>query len=101
MAEKSEPVVGTRTGGLKQAVKDFLFGALMLSLYQSVVSFKQKYDDIFFSLIMGEFLGIPVLGNYFTIRLIPYFLPQLEEAKKRLLRDVDILELLHEGPAVH
>lgn len=101
MAEKSEPVVGSRTAGLKQAVKDFFFGALILSLYQSVVSFKRKYDDIFFSLVMGEFLGLPILGNYFTLRLVPYFLPQLEDAKKRLLRDVDILELLHEGPSVH
>ncbi|MCS6784429.1 MAG: hypothetical protein N3H84_03615 [Candidatus Caldarchaeum sp.] len=101
MAEKTRPVVGSKIAEIKQALKDFFFGALLLSLYQNVVRFKRKYDDIFFSLVMGEFLGIPLLGNYFTIRLIPYFLPELEAAKKRLLRDVDILELLKEGPSVH
>jgi len=93
--------IGSGTGGLWQALRDFFFGAFLLNLYQHILHTKKKYDDIFFSLIMGEFLGIPLLGNYFTLRLIPYMLPELERVKTRLLRDVDLLELLSEGPAVH
>lgn len=101
MVEKAEPVIGSRAGGFKQALKDFFFGALILNLYQNVMRLKRKYDDIFFSLVMGEFLGIPLLGNYFTLRLIPYFISELEAARQRLLRDLDVLELLREGPSVH
>ncbi|MDW8360105.1 MAG: hypothetical protein RMK31_05925, partial [Candidatus Caldarchaeum sp.] len=90
MAEASEVRIGSVKGGWKQALKDFFFGALILGLYQNVASVKKKYDDIFFSLIMGEFLGIPLLGNYFTLRIVPYLLPDLERARLRLLRDVDI-----------
>ncbi len=93
--------IGSKVTGVKQALRDFFFGALILGLYQNVVRLKMKYDDIFFSLIMGEFLGIPLLGNYFTLRILPYLLPELERARIRLLRDVDVLELLREGPAVH
>ncbi|MEM2096006.1 MAG: hypothetical protein QXV86_01155 [Candidatus Caldarchaeum sp.] len=101
MAETGELRIGSKKGGWKQALRDFFFGALILGLYHNVASVKRKYDDIFFSLIMGEFLGIPLLGNYFTLRLVPYLLPELEGARRRLLRDVDLLELMKEGPAVH
>ncbi|MEM0482858.1 MAG: hypothetical protein QXM16_08270 [Nitrososphaerota archaeon] len=93
--------LGSMGGGIRQALRDFFFGALLLGLYQNVVRFKKKYDDIFFTLIMGEFLGIPLLGNYFTLRIVPYLMPEIERVRKRLLSDVDLLELLHEGPAVH
>jgi len=101
VAESEKYRLGSRTAGLKQALRDFFFGALILGLYQNVLRLKLKYDDIFFSLIMGEFLGLPLLGNYFTLRIIPYLMPDLERARMRLLRDVDLLELLREGPAVH
>jgi len=93
--------IGSRGGGFRQALRDFFFGAFILGLYQNVLNVKKKYEDILFSLMMGEFLGVPFLGNYFTLRLIPYLLPELERAKFRLLRDVDLLELLKEGPAAH
>lgn len=101
LAKEAAPVIGSRISGLKQAIRDFFFGALILNLYQNVLRFKRKYDDIFFSLVMGEFLGIPLLGNYFTLRIIPYLIPDLEVARKRLLVDLDVLELLREGPSVH
>ncbi|MDJ0272098.1 MAG: hypothetical protein QXN23_03175 [Candidatus Caldarchaeum sp.] len=101
MAHEKQHYIGSRGGGVKAALKDFFFGALLLGLYGEVVRLKQKYNDIFFSLVMGEFLGIPLLCNYFTLRLLPYLVPEIESARKRLLQDVDVLVLLREGPAVH
>lgn len=93
--------IGSRGGGIKQALKDILFGAFVFGLYQQVLHAKAKYADIFRALILGEFLGIPLLSNYFTLRLLPYVYRDLSGFKERVLRDIDLLELLHEGPAVH
>ncbi len=93
--------VGSRGAGLKQALKDIFFGAFVFALYQQVLRMKAKYADIFRALILGEFLGIPLLSNYFTLKLFPYVYGDLASVRERLLRDIDVLELLHEGPAVH
>ena len=87
--------------GIRQALKDFLFGALVYGMYRQVVVSKAKYNDVLMTLIMGEFIGIPLLGNYFTLRLLPYIYGDLESARRRVLRDVDFLELMSEGPSAH
>lgn len=86
---------------MKQAIKDFLFGAFIFGMLQHIYHVRAKYDDIFHALLVGEFLGIPLLGNYYTLRLLPHIYGELRSARLRLLREVDLLELLHEGPSVH
>ncbi|MEM1610588.1 MAG: hypothetical protein QXQ57_02945 [Sulfolobales archaeon] len=46
--------------------------------------------------MLGEFLGIPFISNYYTLRLLPYLVGELEGFKKRSLRDKDILEVISE-----
>lgn len=87
--------------GIKQALKDFLFGVLVYGMYHQVIVTKAKYNDVLLSLIMGEFLGLPLLGNYFTLKLLPYIYGDLESARRRVLRDVDFLEMMSEGPSAH
>jgi hypothetical protein len=40
-------------------------------------------------------------GNYYTLRLLPYVAMELDKYRKRLLRETDLFELLHERPGVH
>ncbi|MEN3048511.1 MAG: hypothetical protein ABDH63_07020 [Candidatus Caldarchaeales archaeon] len=86
---------------LKRIAKELFFGAFIFALYQQVIHTKVKYEDTFYALLFAEFLGFPMTSNYYTIRLLPYVAMELERYRKKLLRDVDLLELLHEGPGVH
>ncbi len=86
---------------VSRAIREMLFGFFVYSLYQSVIHTKVKYDDTFYALLMAEFLGFPMTTNYYTLRLLPYVVGELERTRKKLLREVDLLELLHEGPGVH
>ncbi|MDW8042043.1 MAG: hypothetical protein RMJ75_04465 [Nitrososphaerota archaeon] len=86
---------------LKRAVWEVFFGAFLFALYQQVIHTKVKYEDTFYALLFAEFLGFPMTSNYYTIRLLPYVAMELERYRKKLLREVDLLELLHEGPGAH
>jgi len=86
---------------VSRAIREILFGFFLYALYQEVLHTKVKYDDMFYALLMAEFLGFPMTTNYYTIRLLPYVVGELENMRKKLLREVDLLELLHEGPGVH
>jgi hypothetical protein len=87
--------------GIRRALKEFLFGMFMYELYQETLHLKAKYRDVFLTLLLGEFLGLPFMGNYYTLRLVPYVVEDIMNVKRRLLREHDIPELLHEGPAAH
>ena len=86
---------------VSKAIREILFGFFLYALYQEVLHTKVKYDDMFYALLMADFLGFPMTTNYYTIRLLPYVVGELENMRKKLLREVDLLELLHEGPSVH
>lgn len=86
---------------LSRALREIFFGFFLYSLYQQVLHTKVKYEDTFYALLMAEFLGFPMTTNYYTLRLLPYVVDELERTRKKLLREVDLLELLHEGPGVH
>ena len=86
---------------MSKAIREILFGFFLYALYQEVLHTKVKYDDMFYALLMAEFLGFPMTTNYYTIKLLPYVVGELENMRKKLLREVDLLELLHEGPGVH
>lgn len=93
--------IGTRGGRLTDKLRDLFFGAFYYGLHQQIMHTISKYRDIVHVLILGEFLGLPVLGNYYTLRLLPYLVQDMVQLKARLARDVDVLELMHEGAAVH
>ncbi len=86
---------------LKRAFRDLFFGMFYYGLYQQVLHVKVKYENMFYALLITEFLGFPMTGNYYTLRLLPYVAMELDKYRKRLLRETDLFELLHEGPGVH
>ncbi|SRR5579875_115412 len=80
----------------KQAIKDFIFGLSTFELYKETIKISKAYENLMYFLIVGEFLGIPFLANYYTLRLLPYFIGGLDLFKKNMVRERDIFEELAE-----
>ncbi|MFQ6002079.1 MAG: hypothetical protein ACE5LG_10520, partial [Anaerolineae bacterium] len=67
---------------LWQKIKEVLFGLFVYDLYRSAIQAKAEYEDALNVLLMGQFLGIPLMNSVFTLRLFPYLLPQLGDWKR-------------------
>lgn len=93
--------LGGRGKGWKAALKDLLFGMFYYPLHQQIIQASVKYRDVIHVLLLGEFIGVPVLGSYYSLRVLPLLVGDLPNISKRVLKDWDVLELLHEGEAVH
>ena len=83
---------------LWQKIKELFFGLFFHDLYRSVTQTKAEYDDAFNVLLMGQFLGIPLMNSVFTLRLFPHLLPQLGDWKRRKLKEADITDFIPSGP---
>lgn len=47
-------------------------------------------------LVFGDFLGLPLLSTYYSLRLLPHAYPSLSEIKKEAVKEHDVFDLLGE-----
>jgi hypothetical protein len=42
--------------------------------------------------VFGDLVGVPLLPPYYSVRLLPYIVPSLNNWKRRILRERDLTE---------
>jgi len=83
----------------RDIIMDFIFGMSTFDLYRETLHIARSYKDSLYLLLLGEFLGIPFISNYYTLRLLPYLVGEIEDFKRRSLREKDLLEVMSEFDA--
>ncbi|NYR14585.1 hypothetical protein [Pyrobaculum arsenaticum] len=80
----------------KEKVRDFLYGLFYLDLYRETAKLFLQYQTLINLLIFGDFVGVPMLTSYYSLRLLPYTLPQLGVLRREAAREHDVFEELAE-----
>ncbi len=75
-----------------QAVRDFLYGMMGMDFADHALEMRSSLESLFMLGTVGDMLGIPILPPYYSLRLLPYVLPQIETWKRRVLRERDFTE---------
>jgi hypothetical protein len=68
--------------------------------YDAVVMFRKQRGDLehlFVLIVFGDIVGVPVIPPYYTLRLLPYILPAVNNWKRRMLREKDLTDLAGGG----
>ncbi len=84
---KSHPTLPERKGGAWQAVRDFLYGMMGMDIANHALEMRSSLESLFMLGTVGDMLGIPVLPPYYSLRLLPYIVPQIATWKRRVLRE--------------
>lgn len=77
-----------------KAVKDFVWGLAFLEMYRETLKEKRKYEDVLNIVLLGEFLGLPLMNSTITLKLLPHLFPQLRYWRQRQLTEQDITDHL-------
>src|SRR5512143_1715730 len=77
---------GTAGGGWLQAVRDFLFGMFGMEFASHAMEMRSSLEHLFMLGTVGEMIGVPIMPPYYSLRLLPYVVPQIETWKRRVLR---------------
>jgi len=88
----------SRIGRVWKVVKEVLWGLFMYDLYTETMKNRMRYSDAVNLLVFSEQLGIPLMNSYVSMRLLPYFVGELEGWKRREMREREALE---EAPDLH
>lgn len=80
------------------AAKEFLWGLFVFDMYKDTLRYRNRYRDAVNLLVFSEQLGLPLMNAYVSMRLLPYFVGDLEGWKRREMAEKEILE---RAPEIH
>lgn len=76
-----------------KTVGEMIYGATIYEMVRDLNKQRSYIEHLFILIVFGEFLGIPVLPPYYTLRLLPYVVPNITGWKRTMLRERDLTEL--------
>jgi hypothetical protein len=75
-----------------EAFRQVLYGAGAHEIVLYTVRLRADMENLFVLITLGDLIGLPILPPYYSLRLLPYLVPQIASWKRRVLRERDILD---------
>ncbi len=105
MIDETDPSGGTGFGArlirrLRAAgewVQGFVFGMTYFEMLHSLRRERADREHLFVLISFGDLIGVPILPPYYSMRLLPFVVPLLQNWKRRLLREKDLTDLASGG----
>lgn len=79
---------------VKGAVADFIYGMASHEMTRYALKTRGSMEHLFILITMGDLLGVPILPPYYSLRLLPYVVPQIATWKRRMLREKDLIDAM-------
>ena len=74
------------------AFRQVLYGASAHEIVLYTLRLRSNMENLFILITLGDLIGLPILPPYYSLRLLPYLVPQIASWKRRVLRERDILD---------
>ena len=78
---------GRRRTSLLEALREFTYGMMGYEFAQHAREMRSSLETLFMVVTVGDMIGVPVLPPYYSLRLLPHVVPDVETWKRRVLRE--------------
>lgn len=80
--------------GILQNFKEIMYGMASHDMSRAALRTRASMEHLFILITMGDMIGIPILPPYYSLRILPYVVPQISTWKRRLLREKDVSDAM-------
>lgn len=80
--------------GVLDTVKEVMYGMASHDMTRYAIRTRASMEHLFILITMGDLLGVPILPPYYSLRLLPYVVPQISTWKRRMLREKDLTDAM-------
>ena len=80
--------------GFLNAIKEVVYGMAAHDSARFALKTRANMEHLFMLVTMGDLVGVPLLPPYYSLRLLPYVVPQIATWKRRMLREKDLTDAL-------
>ena len=91
MSEEEKKALATR---IWHSIQDTVYGMAAHDMSRAALRTRASMEHLFILITMGDLLGIPILPPYYSLRLLPYVVPQIATWKRRMLREKDVADAM-------
>lgn len=83
------------SGGFLGAAKGIFYGLAAHGHVTAALKTRMHLEHLFMFITVGDMLGIPVLPPYYSLRILPYAVPNIKAWKMRLARERDFTDQMY------
>lgn len=76
------------------ALREILYGMAIHDQVRTLTRARGSLEHLFVLISFGDLLGLPVLPPYYSMRLLPFVVPLVNNWKRRLLRERDVTDAI-------
>jgi hypothetical protein len=74
-------------------LQGFIYGMTYYEMVNTLQRERADREHLFVLISFGDLLGVPILPPYYSMRLLPFIVPLLQNWKHRMLREKDLTDL--------
>jgi hypothetical protein len=89
-----EPKEPGRVKGILGHLREVTYGMAAHDMTRHALRTRASMEHLFILTTMGDMLGVPILPPYYSLRLLPYAVPQIATWKRRMLREKDLTDAM-------
>jgi hypothetical protein len=79
-------------GRVRKALREFVYGMAGHEFAIHAREMRNSLETIFMATTLGDMVGLPVIPPYYSLRLLPYVVPEIATWKRRVLREREFTE---------
>lgn len=77
-----------------QTLREVIYGMTIYDWVRELEKARNEQERLFTLIVYGDLLGVPILPPYYTLRLLPFMVPTLENWRRSMLRERDLTDLI-------
>jgi hypothetical protein len=83
---------GPQRQSLRSRIRDFFYGMTGWEFERQALEMRGALENVFLTVTLGDMLGLPILPPIYSLRLLPFVVPNIESWKRRVSRRRDLPE---------
>ena len=85
---------GQRLTAFRDALREFAYGMTGYEFARHAIETRASLENLFMAVVVGDMVGLPIIPPYYSLRLLPYAVPQIATWKRRMLREKDLTDAM-------
>jgi hypothetical protein len=83
----NERATNGRRASVLAGLRKFLYGMTGHEFARHAVATRASLETLFMVTCVGDMIGLPVMPPYYSLRLLPFVVPEIATWKRRVLRE--------------
>lgn len=77
-----------------KAWREIIYGMAIHDQVRALTRQRGSLEHLFVLISFGDLLGVPILPPYYSMRLLPFIVPLVNNWKRRMLRERDVTDVI-------